>query len=209
MACRHSSELSKNVGGFRPLRRAPVVSTMAAEGSRSLVRLNAVDRRGRKIEPTVLAAAEEIFPKALEHGLKLLGDPAVVTTALEEVAAKVSRIRTKDLPVIGMPVRDLRAYLFQAFLREVNRIKRKQPKLIRFGEVSRTATWADASQQFENKVLLDECLARCHPFAREMALRRMQGFSWEEIGHDYGLSAHAAEAWFSYALKQARERLNI
>jgi len=44
---------------------------MAAEGSsRSLVRLNAVDRRGRKIEPAVLAAAEEIYPKALDHGLK-------------------------------------------------------------------------------------------------------------------------------------------
>ena len=184
---------------------------MAAEGSRSLVRLNAVDRRGRKIEPAVLAAAEEIYPKALEHGLKLLGDPAVVTTALEEVAAMVSRIRTKDLPVTAMPVRDLRAYLFQGFLREVNRIKRKQPKIVRFGEIGRTPDlpWADRSQQFENKVLLDECLARCHPFAREMALRRMQGFSWEEIGRDYGLSAHAAEAWFSYALKQARERLNI
>lgn len=184
---------------------------MAAEGFRSLVRLNAVDRRGRSIEPAVLAAAEEIFPKALEHGLKLLGDPAVVTTALEEVAAMVSRIRTKDSPINAMPVRDLRAYLFQGFLRQVNRIKRKQPKLVRFGEVSRTPNppWADASQQFENKVLLDECLARCHPFAREMALRRMQGFSWEEIGRDYGLSAHAAEAWFSYALKQARERLNI
>src|SRR5215510_584305 len=90
-ASRHSSNVSTNIGGFRPLRRVPVVSTMAAEGSRSLVRLNAVDRRGRKIEPAVLAAAEAIYPKVLEHGLRLLGDPAVVTTALEEVAARVSR----------------------------------------------------------------------------------------------------------------------
>jgi hypothetical protein len=51
---------------------------MAAEGSRGFFRLNALDRRGRKIEPAVLEAAEGIYSRALEHGLKLLGDPAVV-----------------------------------------------------------------------------------------------------------------------------------
>jgi hypothetical protein len=65
----------------------------------------------------VLAAGEGIYPKAFEHGLKLLPDPAMATTALEEVAAMVSRLDP-------MLVRDLRAYLFQAFLRHVNHLKR-------------------------------------------------------------------------------------
>jgi hypothetical protein len=73
----------------------------------------------------VLAAGEGIYPKAFEHGLKLLPDPAMVTTALEEVAAMISRlVKSKDSPCDPMLVRDLRAYLFQAFLRHVNHLKR-------------------------------------------------------------------------------------
>jgi hypothetical protein len=60
---------------------------MAADDPYAFFRLNPVDRFGRSIAPAVLAAAEEIFPRAVEHGLKLLGDPAVVTDVLEEVAS--------------------------------------------------------------------------------------------------------------------------
>jgi hypothetical protein len=137
---------------------------MAAEGSRSLFRLNAVDRRGRKIEPAVLEAAEGIYPRALEHGLKLLGDPAVVTTALEEVAATVSRvIRTKDPPGDPAQVRDLRAYMFRAFLRHVNHLKRKELAVVSLSEAGQISEqrWADPLRELENKMLLDECLAQC------------------------------------------------
>ena len=159
----------------------------------------------------MLAAAEGIYPKALEHGLKLLGDPAVVTTALEEVAAMVSRVVAKDPPGEPIQIRDLHAYLFQAFLRHLDELKRKELKVVSLSEMCPTSNppCVDPLQQFEDKVLLDECLAKCDPVARDMALRRMQGFSWEEIGEAYGESAHAAEARFSYALQQARQRLNI
>jgi len=185
---------------------------MAAEGSRSVFRLNAVDRRGRKIDPSVLAAAEGIYSRALEHGLKLLGDPAVVTTALEEIAATVSRvIKAKDPPGDPAQVRDLRAYMFRAFLRHVNRLKRKELTVVSLSEAGQRSAppWADPSRQFESKILLDECLAQCDFIAQDMAWRRMQGLSWEEVGKVHGLSAHAAEARFSHALQQARERLKI
>jgi len=185
---------------------------MAAEGSRSVFRLNAVDRRGRKIEPAVLEAAEGIYSRALEHGLKLIGDPAVVTTALEEVAATVSRvIRGKDPPGDLAQVRDLRAYMFRAFLRHVNHLKRKELAVVSLCEAGQMAEppWADSMRELETKMLLDECLAQCDFIAQDMAWRRMQGLSWEEVGKIHGLSAHAAEARFSHALQQARARLKI
>jgi DNA-directed RNA polymerase specialized sigma24 family protein len=185
---------------------------MVAEGSGSIFRLNAVDRRGRKIEPAVLEAAEGIYSRALEHGLRLLGDPAVVTNALEEVAAIVSRaVRTKDPSGGPAQVRDLRAYLFRAFLRHVNHLKRKELAVVSLSETAEKSEppWADPSREFENKILLDECLAQCDFIAQDMALRRMQGLSWEEVGKIHGLSAHAAEARFSHALQQARERLKL
>ncbi len=185
---------------------------MAAEGSRSVFRLNAVDRRGRKIDPSVLAAAEGIYSRALEHGLKLLRDPAVVTTALEEIAATVSRvIKAKDPPGDPAQVRDLRAYMFRAFLRHVNHLKRKELVAVALSVAVHKSDplWADPSREFENKILLDECLAQCDFIAQDMAWRRMQGFSWEEVGKVHGLTAHAAEARFSHALQQARDRLKI
>ena len=185
---------------------------MAVEGSRRLVRLSAVDRHGRKIDLAVLAAAEGIYPRALEHGLKLLADPAVVTNALEEVAALVSRVvKTKDPPGGPPQVRDLRAYLFRAFLRHVNELKRKELTVVSLSEAAQNLEppWADPSRGFENKILLDECLTHCDFIAQDMAWRRMQGFSWEEVGKVHSLSAHAAEARFSHALRQARERLKI
>jgi DNA-directed RNA polymerase specialized sigma24 family protein len=180
---------------------------MAAEGSRSLFRLNAVDRRGRKIDPAVLEAAEVIFSDALEYGRKLLGDPAVVTNALEEVAASVSLTARVQNPTSPLRGRDLRLYLFRAFLNEVNRQKRKEPTLL--GLTEALASWADPSQALEDKMLLEEFLRLCEPWMQDMALRRMQGFSWDEIGEVYGVSGHAAEARFSHALRQARERLKI
>jgi DNA-directed RNA polymerase specialized sigma24 family protein len=185
---------------------------MAAEGSRSLFRLNAVDRRGRKIEPAVLEAAEEIYPDALEHGRKLLGDAAVVTNLLEEVAASVSRTARVKNPV-GSPMqgRDLRLYLFRSFLNEVNRLKRKEPTFVSLSEVVAVSNppWADPLRELEDKMLLEEFLALCKPWMQDMALRQLQGFDWDEIGEAYGVSGHAAQARFSHALQQARKRLKI
>jgi DNA-directed RNA polymerase specialized sigma24 family protein len=185
---------------------------MAAEGSRNFFRLNAVDRRGRKIDPAVLEAAEGIYSRALDHGVKLLGDPAVVTTALEEVAATVSMvIKTKDSPGDPLPIRNLRHYLFRAFLRQIDHLKRKELVAVGLTEVAKVANppWANPFEQFEHKLLLDECLAICDSVTQDMASRRMHGFTWEEIGRAYDLSAHAAESRFSHALRQARKRLKI
>ena len=51
------------------------------------VRVNSVDRLGRRIDPVVLNAAEEIGRRALRHAERQLIDPAVAATLLEEAAA--------------------------------------------------------------------------------------------------------------------------
>ena len=95
---------------------------MAGHESTSFPRLNSVDRHGRQINPAVLAAAEEVFPRALEHGMNLLGDAAVVANTLEEVAATVSRLLAhKDQSNETATVRNLPGYVFRAFVRHLNR----------------------------------------------------------------------------------------
>ncbi len=182
---------------------------MAADHSRVFFRLNPVDRLGRNIDPTVLAAAEEVLPRALEHGLNLLGDSAVVTNILEEVAAEVSRVvASKHAPGAPMPIQNLAGYVFRGFVRRVNRLKRKELILVSEGDGQPpTSRWADPSRQFETKILVDECLAQCDFVTGDMFWRRVQGLSWSEIGKIHGLSGHAAEVRFRHALRRVQARL--
>jgi hypothetical protein len=179
---------------------------MAGAVPSSSFRISPVDRLGRKIDPAVLAAAEEILPRAVAHGTKLLGDLAVIANLLEETAAVVSRRLQSDSSLIL----NLPGYLLICFVRKVNRVKSRQVVTVRIPEAVRpNVAGADPSDQLYTKILLDEFLARCDFITRDMASRRMAGFSWEEIGRVHGMSAYAAEQRVWCVFQQARGKLKI
>src|SRR5690349_6081853 len=99
-----------------------------AEGAwpKGSFRISPVDRLGRSISPLVLNAAEQIGRHAIRHAENLLIDPAVAASLLEEAAAAVSRAIDRKKHGDQEPVRDLQAYLFRAFLRRVNKAKKRQ-----------------------------------------------------------------------------------
>src|SRR2546427_8360193 len=97
----------------------------AQAGENGAVRVSPMDQRGRPISPLVLSAAEEVSRRAIHHAEKLLVDPAVAANLLEEAAATVSRaLKAKNTH--ERPVQDLESYLFRAFLRRLNRTKKRQ-----------------------------------------------------------------------------------
>jgi DNA-directed RNA polymerase specialized sigma24 family protein len=137
----------------------------------------------------------------------MLGDPAVAISVLEETAASVSRALVRK-PVGGRGIDNLPAYLFRAFLRRLNRTKRRELRVMSASQDSILgAQHSDFARELEMKVLVDELLSRCDASIRDMFFRRVQGFSWKEIGTAYGISTHAAEARFSQALRRIRKRL--
>jgi DNA-directed RNA polymerase specialized sigma24 family protein len=170
-----------------------------------------VDRLGRTISSLVLDAAEAIARRAIEHAEKLLIDPAVATTLLEEAAATVSRAINSKRRCTQGEVRDLHSYLFRAFIRRVNRAKRRQ--FFQEDAVRVVSSDSDKStdpyEYLELKILVDELLARSDAVTRDMFYRRAQGFSWKEIGFAYGVSGHAAESRFSQALRRIGARLGM
>ncbi len=178
------------------------------ETTRPAFLLHSVDRRGRRIDPGVLSVAQEISRQALAYAEKILGDPAVVLNLFEEAAAAVSEAVEPKKAAAKPPVRDLRAYLFRAFVRRISREKRREVALS--NEVKWLQEWnrtTRSSAGLDMKVLLDEVMAACDKVTQEIALRRLEGFSWNEIGDRHGISAHAARLRFSKALKRARETL--
>ena len=179
---------------------------MAGAVPSSSFRISSVDRLGRRIDPAVLTAAEEILPRAVAHGVKLLGDLAVIANLLEEAAAVVSRkLQSDPSLILNVP-----GYLLMCFVRKVNRAKRKEPLMVNLSEAVRPKlAWADPSDQLHTKILLDEFLARCDFITRDMVWRRKAGFSWEEIGRVHGISGHAAEERVRYVFQQVRGKLRI
>jgi hypothetical protein len=182
------------------------IHKMAGAVPSSSFRVSPVDRLGRKIDPAVLAAAEEILPRAVAHDMKLLGDLAVIANLLEEAAAVVSRrLQSDPSLILNVP-----GYLLMCFVRKVNRAKRREVVTVSMSEAVRPRlAWADPSDQLYTKILLDEFLARCDFITRDMASRRMAGYSWEEIGGVHGMSAHAAEQRVWYVFQQVRGKLKI
>src|SRR5262249_13527574 len=150
----------------------------------SSFRLNSIDRQGRQIDPAVFAAAETVFPRALEYGENLLGDPAVVANTLEEGAATVSQlIARRDPPREPAPIRNLPGSVVRAFVRQVNRLKNKEIAVLDAAIAGQTLAQklADPARQLEMKVLVDECLTLFDFVERDMCWRRLEGFTWDEI----------------------------
>ncbi len=173
--------------------------------------INATDRLGREIDHAVLAAAEAIASRAVEYGERLLRDPALATTLLEEAAATVSRaIKLKGDAGVGR-VRNLQAYVFRAFVRRVNKTRRRDLLLSNHG-FSNSGVHCNSLElcdDIELRVLVGEFLTRCDPVTRDMFYRRMQGFSWKEIARAHGISTHAAESKFSQTLRRIRKKLGL
>jgi RNA polymerase sigma factor (sigma-70 family) len=171
--------------------------------------LNEVDRLGRPIAAAVLSVAQEIGPRVLSYAQNLIGDPAVAITYLEEAAASVSAaIAEKKLT--GAPaVRNIGAYLFRTFIHMVDNARRREANLEQSLEEHGTQVPLSERGNAETMILLNEVMATCDQFSRQVALLRLEGWSWEEIGKHFGISRHAAEARFSKALDHARKMLRI
>jgi len=155
-----------------------------------------------------LSVAQEIAPQALSYGEKLLGDPAVSLNLFEEAAAAVSEAAKKRAESGQAPIRDLRAYLFRAFMRRISLERKKQVgSAIDSEQFDEQRTTTRQITSIEMTLLLDEVMAACDKVTQEIALRRLEGFSWSEIGPRYGMSAHAARVRYSKALQRLRKAL--
>src|SRR5215470_1453282 len=170
--------------------------------------VNSVDLRGRPIEPGVLSVANEVAPKALSYAEKFVADPCVAMNLLEEVAATVSEaVRAKEAAQ-APPVRDMRAYVYRAFLRKVaeerqNGDRRQQAIEEHFGLDETVSPEAKA----ERKLALKQILSMCDRKTCWIIWGRIEGRSWDDIAYDCVMSNHAARLHYSKALREIREAL--
>jgi len=172
--------------------------------------LNQVDCSGKPIAPDVLSIAQEIGPRAVAYAETLIGDPAFAVSCLEEAAAAVSAVIVEKERTGGPAIRDIRAYLFRAFIRMIDKAKRKQVSLedsLGRNAGCEFALWQEGREEI--RVLLNEVMAVCGQVSGRIIMLHLEGWSWDEIGNQFGISRHAAETRYRKALDRARKKLRI
>ena len=172
------------------------------------VLVNAVDPLGKTIAPNVLSVAQEIAPQALPYAEKFVGDPCVAMNLLEKAAAAVSEaVHAKEVAKVP-PIRDLRAYLYRAYLRRIAAERHSEPCAELSEEGSPFPDEAlDMEARVETKLLLKQILSMCDGKTRAIIWGRMEGRSWDEIAYELVMSNHAARLHYSRALRAIREAL--
>ena len=170
------------------------------------VLMTAVDPLGRLVEPIVLSVAQEIAPQALSYAEKFVGDPCVAMNLLERAAGAVSEaVHAKEAAKVP-PIRDLRAYLYRAYLRRIA-AERQDETCVQLSDEDQLIPneALDMEARVETKLLLNQILGMCDRKTRAIIWGRMEGRSWDEIAYELVMSNHAARLHYSKALRVIRE----
>jgi DNA-directed RNA polymerase specialized sigma24 family protein len=125
---------------------------------------------------------------------------------LEEAAATVSEAvlakQATELP----PIRDLRAYLYRAFLRRVSAHRQVEIRLEEaFEDHFRLNEGMSYEEKLEARLLIKKILCMCDRKTMWIIWERIEGRSWNEIAYDMGMSNHAARLHYSRVLREIRE----
>jgi hypothetical protein len=172
--------------------------------SDQLYYLNAIAPSGRSIDRCVFVVAQGIANQAVSYAEKFLRDSCVAINLLEEAAATVSEvIRAKETAEIA-PIRDVRRYLFRVFLRKVGEARRSEIPFEAASQWHSCLCTDNCVDELDSWVLLDQILGQLDSVTREMVLRRIEGYSWDEIASEFDLSNHAARVRFSKAVQRLR-----
>ncbi len=170
--------------------------------------VNAVDPLGRPIEPRVLSVAQDIAPQAVSYAQKSLADACVAVNLLEEAAATVSEaVLAKQLAELP-PVRNMRAYLYRAFLRRLSATRQAEIRLEEaFEERLRLNEGMSFEEKMKARLLLKQILCMCDRKTMWIVWERIEGRSWDEIAYDCVMTNRAARLHYSRALREIREAL--
>jgi DNA-directed RNA polymerase specialized sigma24 family protein len=161
-----------------------------------------VGRNGKPLHPEVSSIAQQITRQALFYGETILGDSKRARSLFEHVVAEVSA--TVEAKRSGSSqFKDLRRYLLRTFVRRLSDEIRRR----RGWKPLRSRTRVKPRVSVEMALILDDVSAGCDKVTQDVVLRRIDGFSWHEIGIHYGLSAQATRVRFKKAFQRAQKGL--
>lgn len=112
---------------------------------------------------------------------------------------------------VGLPpIRDVRAYLYRAFLRKVAAQRKAEIRSEgAFEDYFRLAEELSFEKKTETRLLLRQILSRSDRETAWIIWERIEGRSWDEISYDAAITNDAARLRYSRALREIREVFKI
>jgi hypothetical protein len=147
----------------------------------------------------MIDAAQRVWEPVLVYTKKALGETEPAAGLLEKTVRSVESSQKKHA------IRDLSAYIFRSYIREVSVERRRRRRLLPLEE-SPPGLLHHASE-IERRVLAQEVLAMIKVDVLPLVFRRMDGWTWEEIAIQFGEPKHALESRYSYEMRRVKDLL--
>lgn len=154
------------------------------------------------IDKDVHKAAGEIWRWAAAFSIATLGDEAAGQLALKKVCAKITERRAAG----AIRIDKLNAYIQTAFKHEVlAQLKHKRSANVELSGEPRT----DYDLDIDQKILVEQILARMDPEDRRVTELLILGYSFEEIARKDGRRSNVIRSRHSKLLKRIKRELNV
>lgn len=154
------------------------------------------------IDKDIHEAAGEIWRWAAAYAHATLGDEASGQTALKKVCAKITEKRAAG----AIQIVKLNAYIQTAFKHEVlAQLKRNRTVNV---DVSAEPI-SDYALDINQKILVEQILARMDPEDRRITELLIVGYSFEEIAKKDGTRSNVIRSRHSKLLKRIKRELDV
>jgi len=160
-----------------------------------------VDEFG-SIDKDIHEAAGEIWHWAAAYAIPTLGDEASGQLALKKVCAKITERRAAG----AIQIVNLRAYIQTAFKHEVlAQLKRHRSTNVELSADPKP----DCGLPIDQKILVEQILARMDHEDRRITELLILGYSFEEIARKDGRRSNVLRSRHSKLLKRIKKELNV
>jgi hypothetical protein len=157
---------------------------------------------GRPRSPTLVAAAEKVWPYVVRNCGSILRDGPAAGEIMERAILALERRRAPT------KILDLSAFLARAAIREIRHEFQRRMREKSAGIVFEMPSSSDASRH-DRRILSGQVLALVRDELLDLFLKRLAGLSWLDIGMIRGEDPHALESRFSYKIARIRKLLRI
>ena len=158
------------------------------------------DATGLPRSSAIIDAARRVWEPLLVYTQEVLGETETASEFLEKTVRHVERSKQKHT------IRDLSAYIFRSYIRELAVERRRRRRLVPLEES--TPALLDQKAQIEQRILAQEVLALIRTDLLPLVFRRMDGWSWDEIAVQLREPKHTLESRYSYELRRVKNLLS-
>ena len=148
----------------------------------------------------MIDAARRVWQALLVYTNEALGETELAAEFLEKTIRSVERSQE------NRAIRDLSAYIFRSYVRAIAAERRRRRRLLPLDASSPGPP--HPATELEQRVLAQETLAMLRPEILPLVFRRMEGWTWEEIGVQFGEPKHLLESRYSYEMRRVRNLLS-